>query len=296
MKETTFLSFLCKFGLIILFVSSLKSYSQSKDQLICMNKCSNLYWVDQTSVTVDSWLSYYNWVYINKGKEEAKKVLPDRTAVLPVIWFYIISAQLLGADDIEFNASIYTGQPLPKVLTRCPDLTSQDGFYKNNKVKRCPYGNYPITGLTYKQVIDFCEWKTKLVGKGTVIYRLPTLEERKEIVKAGYSENDKLKGIIDSLCNQKKKCATFNYRLTPGALNYENWGDNGISLKPVASFDPNSYGIYDLFGNVSEMTLNEGKSIGGNYLLYASKCHIDSIQVYTKPEKWLGFRCIVEIK
>ena len=40
------------------------------------------------------------------------------------------------------------------------------------------------------------------------------------------------------------------------------------------------------------MTAEKGDARGGNYLLYAKQCHVDSIQHYNKPENWLGFRCI----
>jgi hypothetical protein len=44
------------------------------------------------------------------------------------------------------------------------------------------------------------------------------------------------------------------------------------------------------------MTSIKGVSKGGNFGLYANQCNIDSIQNYTKPEKWLGFRCIIIYK
>jgi uncharacterized protein (TIGR02145 family) len=55
---------------------------------------------------------------------------------------------------------------------------------------------------------------------------------------------------------------------------------------------PEKSGAFDVFGNVSEMINEKGLSKGGNYQLYPNQCHIDSVQHFNRPEKWLGFRCI----
>jgi formylglycine-generating enzyme required for sulfatase activity len=261
-----------------------------------MKNCASLFYIDETEVTVDSWISYYNWILINEGIEKANEVLPDSNGVSRNIWIYIRSIKPLKPNAFIATYGTHTGQPIPTVLKECPDLIIQDSLYQTKKEKRCPYGHYPITGLSYQQVIDFCKWRTTMLGHDTIEYRLPSPEEWNTIAIMSLMEDEKANRTIDSLCQKKKNCAAFNYKLTKSCQDYNKWGKDGQSIKPVGMFYPNIFGVYDFIGNVSEMTLTPCIAMGGNYSLYASKCHIDSIQKYNNPEKWLGFRCIVKIK
>jgi len=46
---------------------------------------------------------------------------------------------------------------------------------------------------------------------------------------------------------------------------------------------------------MSEMVSTKGIAKGGNFLLPLDSCKINMEQHYTKPEAWLGFRCVCEI-
>ncbi len=279
----------CIFLLGIIFLMTDILYAQNKYG--GMIKCSDFLWIDQTPVTVDSWISYYNWIKNNEGEGAAAEVLPDSNKISSNVWKYIKFAEILISKGEDNQVSIQTGQKTVSVA-KCPEITNCDNCYKEKKVKRCPYGNYPITGITYKQVIDYCNWKTKMLGANEVIFRLPSSKERKQIVLQGLKGEHKLLGIKDSTCNEKSTCAAFNYKLVKGTEDYDSWGENGMSLKQVDYFAPNELGVYDLFGNVSEMIQERGIAKGGNFKLYAAQCNVDSIQYFTEPEVWLGFRCV----
>jgi formylglycine-generating enzyme required for sulfatase activity len=283
----------CSLGLTLLSYNSFQE-DPKWPPFFGMVNCSDLYYIDETEVTVNSWISYYNWRLLNEGIEKAKEVLPDSNGVSRNIWLYIQSAKPTNKSTFITTYGTHTGQPIPMVLKECPDLIIQDSLYQGKKVKRCPYGQYPITGLSYQQVIDFCKWRTKIIGHDTIEYRLPSPEEWIKISLIGLSEKERAERMLDSLC--KTDCATFNYRLNKLNPDYDEWGKDGQSIKNVGMFMPNTFGAYDLFGNVSEMTLIKSVAKGGNYSLNASECHIDSTQIYVNPEEWLGFRCIVKIK
>lgn len=93
--------------------------------------------------------------------------------------------------------------------------------------------------------------------------------------------------MIDSL--YKGSCPTFNYNVKAECDRDTILG----KLNCVGQFSPSELGIFDIFGNISEMTLKKGVAKGGNFKLYANQCHPDSNQYYYKPAIWLGFRCIV---
>lgn len=75
-------------------------------------------------------------------------------------------------------------------------------------------------------------------------------------------------------------------------VEYKKGGHPSGMMKSIAYW-PNSLGIRNFQGNVSEMTVEKGIAYGGNYTLPFSECKPESIQRYTHPEPWLGFRCIV---
>lgn len=58
---------------------------------------------------------------------------------------------------------------------------------------------------------------------------------------------------------------------------------------------PNKYGLYNMVGNISEMTNVKGIAKGINYLMYIDSAKITDDISYSKPAKWLGFRCICEV-
>jgi hypothetical protein len=50
-----------------------------------------------------------------------------------------------------------------------------------------------------------------------------------------------------------------------------------------------------MIGNVSEMIAEKGLSKGGSWAHKLGESQIVKNQKYTKPEPWLGFRCVVEV-
>jgi formylglycine-generating enzyme required for sulfatase activity len=63
----------------------------------------------------------------------------------------------------------------------------------------------------------------------------------------------------------------------------------------VKSFFPNSYHLYNMIGNVAEMVSEKGIAKGGSFANTLEECKIINNQYYTKPERWLGFRCVAVI-
>ena len=55
--------------------------------------------------------------------------------------------------------------------------------------------------------------------------------------------------------------------------------------------------MYDLFGNVSEMTVEEGVALGSNNLeLTNHEADLYSVVAYDSANSYLGFRCVAEMK
>jgi uncharacterized protein (TIGR02145 family) len=227
--------------------------------------------IDKSEVDIASWLSYYTWVLNHKGIQEAKKVLPDSSAIDPIVWEYIKK----NTETTNEDAGTYTSEKIGNFCKDCDDLLLKykTEYYSNSG---CVLLYLPITGLNYEQVSNFCKWRSEIQGNSKVLYRLPSPEEWTKIAKLSEGAN----AFLDSV--EKFEFHRFNYNFK---------GKSSLSLTFSSKSKKNR--LYDLLGNVSEMTNKEGIAKGGNYLQYAIQCNPDSVQYYSKPEKWLGFRCLV---
>lgn len=126
--------------------------------------------------------------------------------------------------------------------------------------------NHPVTCISFSDALAYCQWAG---------YRLPTLEEWEVASRAG-SNHDHFFGT------------------DRGALrHYANiwWGkdhlvadssDGYLYTSPVASFAPNSWGLYDVYGNVFEfcsgkLASDRNRSVvhsrGGSWWCSAGACN-----------------------
>jgi formylglycine-generating enzyme required for sulfatase activity len=137
----------------------------------------------------------------------------------------------------------------------------------------------PIVLITYEQAIAYCAWRSKfvsgLLGK-KIKYRLPTATEWKEIAEE-VIKND-IKQIEIDLTETKKLIQK----------------DSGQYV--VIGIEKPKSRIYNLFDNVSEMTLDKGIAMGSNnYNLDDLKTNLTNVVYhYNATNSYLGFRCVAE--
>lgn len=141
-------------------------------------------------------------------------------------------------------------------------------------------GDYPVTGISYKRVLEYVEWLGKLTGEA---YRLPTVKEAETLYQtpsgntfdywAGYTLNP---GDYAGLLEELKK-----------------YKDKPVLLKPVGRFAPKGKGknfIFDLGGNAAEWVTvkeGEGKPAGGSAVTPE-----DTKSDQKPPLYYTGFRVI----
>ena len=75
--------------------------------------------------------------------------------------------------------------------------------------------------------------------------------------------------------------------------------DTFLNLKTpfnVWAYPKNQFGIYNMLGNVAEMTFNKGEAKGGSWLDQLEYCKISSIKTYNNRNYDVGFRtvCVLE--
>lgn len=96
--------------------------------------------------------------------------------------------------------------------------------------------NHPVTTISYADAEKYCEWAG---------LRLPSLEEWEIASRAGartayfWGEDREQIGIYANIWNGRDHLAA-------------DTSDGYMYTSPVASFKPNPYGLYDMYGNVFE--------------------------------------------
>jgi len=173
--------------------------------------------------------------------------------------------------------------------------------FKQTYFRHAAYDYYPVVGISYEQVLAYCNWRTDRVKEmcqangidfPNFKYRLPTNLEWELIATTGRNNHEK---------KIKKLVKKYDWPHTVFNMQYkDNHPDVAAAAKakitaPVRSFLPNSYEIYNLIGNVSEMVAEEGIAKGGSFLDPFEEGIISKKYAYDAPQKWLGFRCVAEI-
>jgi formylglycine-generating enzyme required for sulfatase activity len=110
--------------------------------------------------------------------------------------------------------------------------------------------NDPVIHVDWYDAQAYVSWLSKQTGHN---YRLPTEAEFEYAIRAGsvspyWWGNDRPEELVENLTGGDDESSSGR-RWTTGFRNYDDgyWGP-----APAASFKPNSLGIYDLAGNVSE--------------------------------------------
>jgi len=153
-------------------------------------------------------------------------------------------------------------------------------LFKEQYYSKTEFNNYPIAGVTYEGAKKYCTWKgSRSKVKGT--FRLPTIDEIHHQIAEGEQGR---KWRRTQKWAQKEKMQMCNLSQT-----------GKTCIAPNHSYAINKFGIYNIKGNMAEMTKTKGKAAGGSYVDVDDKDWATYVQNYDKPTGWLGFRCVCEL-
>jgi gliding motility-associated lipoprotein GldK len=118
------------------------------------------------------------------------------------------------------------------------------------------FGDYPVVGVSWKQAVAFCEWRTHYLNAyldskkrpQESDFRLPTEAQWEYAARGGRSQTMFPWG--NYYTRNKKGCLMANFK--PGRGNYPE--DGGFYTVRADSYWPNDFGLYCMAGNVAEWT------------------------------------------
>lgn len=181
-------------------------------------------------------------------------------------------------------------------------------YYHNHPA----YRHYPVVNVTREGAELFCEWLTTKLkeadgGQSGLTFRLPTHEEWLFAARGGevsrtyswggpYLRNSK--GCY--LCNFAALGAENIARDTAGNLivmkNVDrDWHDHADVTAPTKSYFPNTFGLYNMNGNVAEMVADEEIVAGGSWKDPGYDVRNVSTQPYTGAAPTIGFRVVATV-
>ncbi|MBC7390299.1 MAG: SUMF1/EgtB/PvdO family nonheme iron enzyme [Opitutaceae bacterium] len=166
--------------------------------------------------------------------------------------------------------------------------------------------HFPVVGIDYQQAVSYCKWRSDFVSnyfndvlkkkskykafKDKVVrfeFFLPTEAEWESAAFANGDPRNSHFGLNEAPADSS---VYFNIKFTDNQK-YKN----KIQPEYIYSHTPNSSGFYNLIGNVSEITVIKGISKGGGFIHTAVQCNPKNHISYSKPQKWLGFRCVCKV-
>jgi formylglycine-generating enzyme required for sulfatase activity len=263
-----------------------------------------LNWSTRTEITNINWLEYLYYVKLDSSDAFYQSQLPDSTC-----W----EKGLQEKDTIDPYIANYLRYPgfryYPVV-----------GVTYEQAVNYCKWRGDVVT----KSLRDSSRKENAKIRdyEVSVEYRLPTKEEW-EYAASGGLNIDRYPHGLKRPVNRKnyihktseigiKKCLdkqkieydgqTIVHRMEFGALEdyYLNLGgplitcapDTAFKLNYIFDFPPNNFGLYNMIGNVAEMTTQKGLAKGGSFRSSINSFTIRTGFSYNKPQEWLGFRCV----
>ncbi len=240
----------------------------------------------------------------------AKEILPPGCVKVNDSLF-VDATEMRNVDYAEFVYwNLYkTGAESEEYLSSLPDTAVWSSPLLELYYQHPAYSNYPVVGISYEQAIAYCEWRSDRVNEMLYLkenkipysdidkvkdipqvfrYRLPTKQEWEQIAAISYSEKTFKK------ISSKKNKDLFRYNFVNGRGDITQMSDNADITAQVFSYWPNALGVYNILGNVAEMTIEKGLAKGGSWIDKSEEVQVETDFTYEKPEQWIGFRCVCE--
>lgn len=157
--------------------------------------------------------------------------------------------------------------------------------YENYYFEKNDYADFPVVNITFEAAEAFCDYLSVKYAKEfgiEVDFQLPSLQEWVRAAKGDTKDNVFAWGN-NALDNKKGFQGNFKT-------------DDNTVTAPIDSFKPNQFGLYNMSGNVSEMTSKKHLAVGGSWNCIPEESLVENYQTYENYSPSIGFRPIMVIK
>lgn len=293
-----YLLFLCT----ALTLQEIKLFAQEIDSVFIRNEGltppntllipGNRY-LDETEIANIHWLEFLHYALKDSSKAYYESMLPDT-----MLWKNFNSPRLVARNGI-LDSILYSGG------------------YSEHYLRYPGYRYFPVVGITYHQASEYCKWRSEAVN----IKVNQNLAARKKNYRVRYkyflpdiadfeyaSREFSARKIMD------RKTSRLIKTVAPDFDRKSEFWKAAVSQKIsetqsgrqvyVESYNfigyiyenGNQWSFYNVLGNVSEITAEEGKSFGGAWIHSMDEIMTNKIFPYRKPEYWLGLRCACTVE
>ncbi|MBI1307344.1 MAG: SUMF1/EgtB/PvdO family nonheme iron enzyme [Bacteroidetes bacterium] len=258
-------------------------------------------YVSQTEVSVHEWLTYMvaTTVEMNGQRTSLKQQVEIMKSKMPDLsqnnyCSYVFSSFFRTSD--KMSEIVCYDDCLDSYCKIEIAKSALDSINKNRLL------DLPVTGVSWEQVQQFLKYKQKLTNEcdHKRLKRQPS--QLYECYLPTPAQFDSVLTALDSI--NSFGCELFNYKnaLCPDCPGSKKklksiMGHNiGNAAVWADSYFPNDFGLYNLKGNVAEMTSEKGIAKGGSFMHYATEADSGKVQTYSTSEVWLGFRVWYRLK
>ena len=206
---------------------------------------------------------------IQSKLQEAKLIIEvngRNTLNKDVVKYSYFFRHLAGPNDGKYIKETVTALPETDVwINDFPN--SQVDIMTENYYQTKAFDHYPVVGVNWQQARAYTHWRTKtssaLISKNNTLknsalnYSLPTEAQWRYAAAGGADVEDKEAVAKNAVLTYKDKKSKkdkllVNYKQAEGQYTE----DGSTFTLPVKSYAPNSFGLYNMNGNVAEWTLD----------------------------------------
>ncbi len=287
------------------------------------------------SLKIYNLINEKSWAQIDSGQHNFTVIFPDTSIIFQnEKVFYMGKFEVTNEQSRTFLTDLKNQGKIELFNKYLPDSTQwnqTDGitggpmmeYYSTHPA----FDLYPVVNISFEAAQAYCEYLTKKYSKlekkkyQNVTFRLPTEEEW--VFAAGASNNalwldenqiptkilpwdgssmrqayGKQMGMYMANFKPINQVGIKDQELIGGTAMYD---DGFMYSNPVGSYFPNEMNLYDIGGNVAEMTTtkikgtNQYKVKGGSWFHTAYYCQLIPSLPYEKPSPWIGFRVLIEV-
>ncbi|TAJ11379.1 hypothetical protein DMA11_17210 [Marinilabiliaceae bacterium JC017] len=162
--------------------------------------------------------------------------------------------------------------------------------------------NYPVVNVSKEAAEKYCEWLTFKYNSQEkrkykkVVFRLPSENEWNQFASVLPGHNLPWYGnfAYDPATNGFNANVKFENKVA-GNDKYDYGADGSLTTCKVGSYKQNKIGLYDIIGNVAELT-NSGVIKGGSWDNTIDECVVNKTQQFQIPDPRVGFRVVMIIE